>query len=259
MKKSIKTNVNDFIIKKSIVNLNQYNSSYKNTPLCYMIEEYIKDEIETLTSTDDFYVGIGEMYPNIVENNDIRKLKEVESYYISGYKDEYDYVELTKHSLVSSISKNLIGKFSLYLRENLLKIQKDEILDFVKALDIIYKYDSSIEKSYKLCKTLFKEYWSEDNNQSQFEISERIIDNGFHKSDHYNDWLIWLKDRVTNRLKVTKKSATYSLLDSLYNDRKKVFSDTFGSDFEKKLERYIESKTLIDNLENHLNKLSYEI
>jgi hypothetical protein len=250
MSKSTKS-VSAFTIKKATFDLNEYNKSYSNQPLYNIIGDMVKERIK---ETEMSGVPL-QVFEYFYDRSDFRSVGEVETYYIVGFKDEYNMCEYKKPFVSKFIYGRLISFFNQYLSTTLYDMGNEDNQKLVDALNIVYKDNSSdINKSVKLVDTLWNVYCDDDTLESNFDIRDKIT-SGFMESGYYKEFVSHMERIITDKFNTDKVVATQTLLEMMLRDKVNEVDEKYGVEFQSQLKWFRQLQSEILDLNNTINDL----
>jgi hypothetical protein len=243
--------VSAFTIKKATFDLNEYNKSYSNQPLYNIIGDMVKDKIK-----ENGMSGVpAQVFEYFFERSDFRELGEVETYYIVGFKDEYNMCEYKKPFVSKFVYNRLMSSFNQYLSNTLYDMGNEDNQKLVDALNIVYKDNSSdINKSVKLVDALWNVYCDDDTLETNWDVRDKITD-GFKQSGFYKEFLSQMERIITDKFTTAKDVATLTLLEMMLRDKVNMVDERFGSEFQSQLKHYNQLQSEIAELNNTINNL----
>lgn len=243
--------VSTFTIKKGTFNLNEYNSSYSNTPIYQLVADRIEQGVK-----QSGMAGVApQVFDYFYDRGDFRAAGEVETYYIVGYKDVYNLAEHKKPFLARFLYNRLISYFNHYLSSTLYDTQNEDVQKLVDALNIVYKDNNNdINKTIKLVDTLWDVYLSDDTLETNFDVRDKITE-GFQQSKYYKEFVDGMHDLIQRKFDVKKADATYNLIENMVTDKQNQIDEHYGAEFQSQLKHYNQLQNEIEELNNTLNNL----
>jgi len=250
MSKSTKS-VTPFTIKKGTFDLNEYNKSYSNQPLWDMVGDMVKEKIK-----ESGLVGVTpQVFEYFYDRSDFRSVGEVETYYIVGFKDEYNLAEYKKPYIAKFVYNRLINFFNQYLSTTLYDMGNEDNQKLVDALNIVYNESwDNINKSIKLVDRLWVVYSDDDTLESNFDIRDKIT-SGFMESGYYKEFVSHMERIIIDKLSTKKDVAEQTLLELVLGDKVNELNEKFGTEFQTQLKWFRELQKEILDLNNTINDL----
>jgi len=226
--------VSTFTIKKGTFNLNDYNKGYSNSPLYRMVENMIEQKVKQA----EFEGVPAQVFDYFYDKNDFRTNGEVETYYIVGYKDEYNMCDYKKPFLAKFIYNRLIIAFNHYLSTTLYNTNIEEYQKLCVAIDTVYNSTGGdINKSIRLLSELWDLYCTDDSLETNWDIRDKITE-GFQQSNYYKDFVSEMHDYIQRRFDITKDVATRILLKDMLGDKVAQLDKHYGAAFQSQLQSY---------------------
>lgn len=236
--------VSAFTIKKATFNLNEYNPSYSNSPLYRIIEDMIKKKVKQA----EFEGVPSQVFDYFYDKNDFRSVGEIETYYISGYKNEYNLCDIKKPTLARFIYNRLIISFNEYLSSTLYDTGIDEYQKLVDAVNMVYNSNSGdINKSIRLVSELWDLYCTDDKLETNWDVRDKITE-GFQESNYYKNFVSEMGELIQRRFDIKKDNAASILFQNMLGDKVKQLDTHYGKDFQAKLEAYNQLQSEIAEL-----------
>ena len=249
MSKSTKS-VTPFTIKKGTFDLNEYNKSYSNQPLYRRVEDMIAEKVKAANIPSP----ISQVYEYFFNNSDLR-VGGVETYYIVGFKDEYNMCEYKKPFLAKFIYNRLMSYFNQYLSTTLYDMGNEDTQKLVDALDIVYRSNSSdINQTFKLVDKLWDVYCDDDTLESNWDVRDKITE-GFQQSGYYKEFLTATDELIIRNFDIKKDIATLTLLEKMLGDKVNKVDEQYGAEFQAQLKHYNQLQSEIAELNNTINNL----
>lgn len=242
--------VSTYTIKKGTFDLNEYNKSYSNSPLYSLVGDMIKEKVKE-NSVPSI---IAQVFEYFYDRSDFRGAGDVETYYIVGYKDEYNMAEYKKPWLAKFIYNRLIGAFNEYLSETLYNVDDEGYQKYVDAINIVYKTNSNFGKTTKLVDKLWDVYCDDNTLETNWDVRDKITE-GFQQSNHYKEFVSGMCELITQKFDIRKEVATHTLLEMVLGNKVNQRDEQFGEDFLSKLKYYNELQSEIAELNNEINNL----
>jgi hypothetical protein len=243
--------VSTFTIKKGTFDLNEYNRDYSNYPLYRRVEDMVEEKVKAA----NIPTPISQVYEYFFDRSDLRVAGEVETYYIVGFKDEYNMAENRKPYLAKFIYNRLMSYFNSYLSTTLYNLGNDDTQKLCVALDIVYKDNSSdINKTFKLVDKLWDVYCDDSTLESNWDVRDAITE-GFKKSGYYTQFITDTEELITRKFDIKKDFATHTLLEAMLGDKVNKVDNEFGAEFQGKLKWYNQLQSEIAELNNTINNL----
>jgi len=250
MSKSTKS-VSTFTIKKGTFDLNEYNKDYSNYPLYRRVEDMVEEKVKAANIPSP----ISQVFEYFFDRSDLRVAGEVETYYIVGYKDEYNMADNRKPYLSKFIYNRLISSFNNYLSTTLYDLGNEDNQKLVDALHIVYRENSSdINQTFKLVDKLWDVYCEDDSLKSNWDVRDKITD-GFKQSSNYKDFVSITEELIIRKFDIKKDFATHTLLEAMLGDKVNKVDNEFGVEFQAKLKWYNQLQSEIAELNNEINNL----
>jgi hypothetical protein len=243
--------VSAFTIKKATFNLNDYNKSYSNTPLNRMVEDMVGEKVKAANIPSP----ISQVYDYFFDRSDINSLGEVETYYIVGWKDEYNMADSRKPFLAKFIYNRLMSSFNNYLSTTLYDLGNEDTQKLVDALNIVYRENSSdINQTFKLVDKLWDVYCNDDTLETNWDVRDKITE-GFQQSTNYKDFVSFTEELIIRKFDIKKEFATHTLLEAMLGDKVNMVDERFGAEFQAQLKWYNQLQSEIAELNNEINNL----
>ena len=243
--------VSAFTIKKATFNLNEYNKGYSNYPLYRTIEDMIKKNVKQA----EFEGVPAQVFEYFYERSDFRNAGEVETYYIVGYKDEYNMCDYKKPFLAKFLYNRLINSFNAYLATTLYDLEIEEYQKLVDAINIVYNTNNGdINKSIRLLSELWDVYANDDTLETNWDVRDKITE-GYQQSSYYKEFVSEMHKLIQSKFDMKKDVATQTLLENMLGDTVNHLDKHFGKDFQAKLKQYNELQSEIAELNNVINNL----
>lgn len=242
--------VSPFTIKKGTFDLNEYNRDYSNYPLYRRVEDMVAEKVKAANIPSP----ISQVFEYFFDRSDLRG-GEVETYYIVGYKDEYNMADNRKPYLARFIYNRLISNFNQYLSSTLYDMGNEDNQKLVDALNIVYRDNSSdINKTFKLVDKLWDVYCDDNTLESNWDVRDKITE-GFQKSGYYNQFITDTEELIIRKFDIKKDFATHSLLEAMLGDKVNKVDNEYGAEFQAQLKHYNQLQTEIAELNNTINNL----
>jgi hypothetical protein len=242
--------VSTFTIKKGTFNLNEYNRDYSNYPLYRRVEDMVEEKVKAANIPSP----ISQVYEYFFDRSDLR-VDEVETYYIVGFKDEYNMADSRKPFLAKFIYNRLISSFNKYLSTTLYDLGNEDNQKLVDALNIVYRENSSdINQTFKLVDKLWDVYCDDDTLESNWDVRDKITE-GFQQSELYKEFVSFTEELIIRKFDIKKDFATHTLLEAMLGDKVNKVDEQFGSEFQAKLKHYNQLQSEIAELNNTINNL----
>jgi hypothetical protein len=243
--------VSAFTIKKATFDLNEYNKSYSNTPLYRMVEDMVEQKVKAANIPSP----ISQVYDYFYDRSDLRVIGEVETYYIVGYKDEYNMADSRKPFLAKFIYNRLISYFNQYLSSTLYDLGNEDTQKLVDALSIVYRDNSSdINQTFKLVDKLWDFYCDDKTLESNWDVRDKITE-GFQKSGYYKEFVSFTEELIIRKFDIKKEFATHTLLEAMLGDKVNRVDNEYGAEFQAQLKHYNQLQSEIAELNNTINNL----
>jgi hypothetical protein len=242
--------VSTFTIKKGTFDLNEYNRDYSNHPLYRRVEDMVADKVKAANIPSP----ISQVYEYFFDRSDMR-VDEVETYYIVGYKDEYNMADNRKPFLAKFIYNRLISSFNNYLSNTLYDMGNEDTQKLVDALHIVYRENSSdINQTFKLVDKLWDVYCDDKTLESNWDVRDAITE-GFQKSSNYKDFVSFTEELIIRKFDIKKDFATHTLLEAMLGDKVNKVDNEYGVEFQAQLKHYNQLQSEIAELNNTINNL----
>jgi hypothetical protein len=226
--------VSAFTIKKATFNLNEYNPSYSNSPLYRMIENMIEQKVKQA----EFEGVPAQVFNYFYDKNDFRSVGEIETYYISGYKNEYNMCDIKKPMLAKFIYNRLIIAFNNYLSTTLYNTNIEEYQKLCVAIDTVYNSTGGdINKSIRLLSELWDFYCMDDSLETNWDVRDKITE-GFQQSSYYQNFVSEMGEMIQRRFDIKKDNAASILFQNMLGDKVKQLDTHYGKSFQAQLEAY---------------------
>jgi hypothetical protein len=243
--------VSAFTIKKATFDLNEYNKSYSNTPLYRMVEDMVEQKVKAANIPSP----ISQVYDYFYDRSDLRVIGEVETYYIVGYKDEYNMADSRKPFLAKFIYNRLISYFNQYLSSTLYDLGNEDTQKLVDALSIVYRDNSSdINQTFKLVDKLWDVYSADDSLETNWDVRDKITE-GFQQSGYYKEFVSFTEELIIRKFDIKKEFATQTLLEAMLGDKVNRVDNEYGVEFQAQLKHYNQLQSEIAELNNEINNL----
>jgi hypothetical protein len=250
MSKSTKS-VTPFTIKKGTFDLNEYNKDYSNYPLYRMVEDMVEEKVKAANIPSP----ISQVFEYFFDRSDLRVAGEVETYYIVGYKDEYNMADNRKPYLAKFIYNRLMSYFNQYLSSTLYDMGNEDTQKLVDALHIVYRENSSdINQTFKLVDKLWDVYCNDDTLETNWDVRDAITE-GFQKSGYYKQFVTDTEELIIRKFDIKKDFATHSLLEVMLGDKVNRVDNEYGAEFQAQLKHYNQLQSEIAELNNTINNL----
>ena len=249
MSKSTKS-VTPFTIKKGTFDLNEYNKDYSNYPLYRRVEDMVEEKVKAANIPSP----TSQVFEYFFDRSDLR-VDEVETYYIVGYKDEYNMADSRKPFLAKFIYNRLMSSFNNYLSTTLYDLGNEDTQKLVDALNIVYRENSSdINQTFKLVDKLWDFYCDDKTLESNWDVRDAITE-GFQKSSNYKDFVSFTEELIIRKFDIKKDFATHTLLEAMLGDKVNKVDNEYGAEFQAQLKHYNQLQSEIAELNNTINNL----
>jgi hypothetical protein len=243
--------VTPFTIKKGTFDLNEYNKDYSNYPLYRRVEDMVEEKVKAANIPSP----ISQVFEYFFDRSDLRVAGEVETYYIVGYKDEYNMADNRKPYLTKFIYNRLMSYFNQYLSSTLYDMGNEDTQKLVDALHIVYRENSSdINQTFKLVDKLWDVYCDDKTLESNWDVRDAITE-GFQKSGYYKQFVTDTEELIIRKFDIKKDFATHSLLEAMLGDKVNRVDNEYGAEFQAQLKHYNQLQSEIAELNNTINNL----